>query len=315
MDFSWIPEVLNVVVDKAGHIGAVLVILFLVFFVAARQGLFPKFTRAASLVVFVLILLVILIALLLPTIERWAFGTQTVDVILRDDLGQVVPIEFTLRIRLRDHGVGSEEGHGGVAEVRGVPVGSKALELIDIEAPGWNPRKIGPIPIVDGETIIVVVRNEPVAPPDDARRPDPSVFSPTAAQLAEAPEVEPKKVTLHDRNFSGKQLVLVLYPYSKIENPDPWKIKPKWLDFPMEEQAKFYDQFKSGNGLFGVWVRDTKGDYWPLGMKNLFVAPQLSLTVEKESTGSDNPFKLVVEAVRPETQELSEVQEITSGDQ
>jgi hypothetical protein len=153
-------------------------------------------------------------------------------------------------------------------------------------------RDRGPFPIVEGQVSIIVIQNVPTPPHDDARRPDPSVFAPTEGQLAEKPETDPADVTLHYTNRTGTHLDLVLYPYGVVDDADPWKLKARWLDFPMRDESNFYDEFKSGSGWFGIWIRDGKARYWPMGLYNLFIAPEVRLSIDNATSELGSPYQL-----------------------
>lgn len=303
MDGKWIADLLRAIIDEAGSVGAILVVLVILFFMAARSGLFPKIPRRtfSILAVLTLILLfgVIVLVIVWPTIERRILGVQTVDVILKTDNNSIVPVDFVLRYRLKDRGVLDTQGSRGVAEVRGVPLSEKNLSVVDVEVGGWSMQDRGPIQIIDGEVNVMMVKKGAAPPPDDANRPDPNAFSPTRDELLHKPDVEPDQVTLHYMNLTGKPLDLVLYPYSSEAQDNPWKLRSKWLDFPMEGESHFYDKFERGNGWYGVWVCDRQGKYWPMKAHRLFIAKEVWLVVTNKESDRERPYQVRISKAAP----------------
>jgi len=297
---QWVTDVLVLLIEKAGLIGALLAAFIVAWGIAAQYKLVPKFSRRVSASLAFLFVLFIFVALFHGTIERLLFRTQTVDVILRTDEGALADVAFTLKYRLPERGVVTVEGREGVAEVRGVPTANATLNILSVVANGWRMRESEPnFPIADGEVTVVVEKSGPIPPVDDAQRPDPSVSSPSKAQLLEKPAVPPEQVTLHYANGTRDQLVLVMYPYSSSDDTDQWNPKPKWIDFPLTDEWKFYDQFKDGNGWYGLWVRNAENKYWPLGLHNLFAASELWLTVDYAEENAKGPYKVSIETKSP----------------
>jgi hypothetical protein len=297
---AWFADFLARLMDKAGVIGVLLAAFLAASALAAHYKLVPKFTRKLTGALAILFVLFLFVCLFHGTIEKWLFRTQTVDVILRTEDGALVHVPFRLKYRLPERGVVTVDGREGAAEVRGVPTANATLDVVSVVANGWSMRKADPnFPIANGEVTVIVEKAGPIPPVDDAQRPDPTASMPSEKQLVAKPAVQPEQVTLHYANRTRDELVLVMYPYSSSGESDPWNPKPKWLDFPLSDEWQFYDKFKEGRGWFGLWVRDVEGEYSPFGEHNLFIAPEVWLTVDDDANSAKGRYKVSLSKQQP----------------
>jgi hypothetical protein len=294
-----IPEILHDIIDKAGYVGAVLVALMLLAFGAAKAGLFPKFSRRGGFAIAILLFLFFFVALLLPTFERIIFKVHTVDVVLMTKDGEIVNTAFTLRYRLSDRGILQIEGDKGAAEARGFPTTNSKLDVVQVHVVGWKLVDSSPISIVDGRANVVVTKEVLVPPADDKERPDSAVFKPTHDVILKKSNYSPGDITLHYWNRTGNPLFLVLCSYADEGGPDPWKVKPKWFDFPMESEHDVFDHFKASSGWYGIWVRDSRKKYWALRALDLYEFKESWLTIDKAAPDAPTPFVVSLTEHKP----------------
>lgn len=288
-------EVFLKLVDLAGPIGAFVGLLLLLLFFLFKNKLAPKLTRTQLSWVLIGIIALTVVGALSPIVVKFVMRVKTIDVILRASDRSLVQIPFTLKYRLPDRGVIDVEGKEGIAAIRGIPIDLDSLNVVDIQCTGWTVAKKGRHAVDDqGEVTIIMKKSGPIPPPDDAMRPDPSPFEPTAEQLAAPPKVAAEDVTLHYINSTGKPITLVLHPYFVPKDADAWKLRPKWLDFPMDEAEGVFDKFEKGNGHFGCWVQDANGTHWPLGAHNLFIADEVWLNVLVNPESRERPYKVEI---------------------
>jgi hypothetical protein len=207
---NWLSETFHQIIEKAGYVGAVLVVLVLVLWGAAYYRLIPKLSRRTASILAVGALFLIFCALWLPTVEpvvktfeRLVLRVRTIDVMLENEEGHTVLEGFTVVYRTPDQGVERAEQHNGAAAIRGLPVGLENLDVVGIECPGWSIREKGPFSILDGKVTVPMQKNAPKPPPDDKKRPDPSVFLPTDEQLRHEPKFKPEEVV----DFGALQLL------------------------------------------------------------------------------------------------------------